>query len=68
MIDARPEKISKLLEFGHYEADLIVGPQSTKEVLLVIIEKVSRWKIARKLPNKKAETVEKVLKERIKYL
>lgn len=68
MIDLRPEKISMLVEFGHYEADLIVGPQWTKEVLLVLIEKQTRWKIATKLPNKKAKTVEKVLKEHIKRL
>lgn len=61
-IDARPEKISKLKEFWHREADLIVWPQWTKEVLLVIIEKVTRRKLAFKLPDKKAETVEYKLK------
>lgn len=67
-IDCRPEIISKLLQFGHYEADLIVWPQWTKEVILVFIEKVSRLKIARKLPNKKAETIEKETKKWIKIL
>jgi transposase, IS30 family len=67
-VDFRPEKISKLREFAHYEADLIVWPQGTKEVLLVIIEKVSRWKMAVKLPNKKAITVEQVLRRWINIL
>jgi transposase, IS30 family len=67
-VDFRPEKISKLLEFNHYEADLIVWPQWTKEVLLVIIEKVSRWKMAIKLPNKKAKTVEDILRKWIYIL
>lgn len=67
-IEFRPEKIGKLIEFGHYECDLIVWPQWTKEVLLVIIEKKTRWKIAKKLPNKKAETIEKTLKKWISYL
>lgn len=67
-VDFRPEKISKLLEFWHYEADLILWPQETKEVLLVIIEKVTRWKMAMKLPNKKAFTVEQVLRKWIKML
>ena len=67
-VDFRPEKISKLLEFGHYEADLIVWPQGTKDVLLVIIEKVSRWKMAIKLPNKKAITVENTLRRWIDIL
>jgi len=50
-VDLRPEKISKLLEFWHYEADLIVGPKWTKEVLLVIIEKTTRWKLAKIIPT-----------------
>lgn len=67
-IDLRPELISKLTQFGHYECDLIIGPQWTKEVLLVLIEKMTRWKIAKKLPNKKAKTIEKTLKKRVKFL
>ena len=67
-IDARPERISKLQEFWHREADLIVWPQWTKEVLLVLIEKTTRCKIASKLPDKKAKTVEKRIMEIIKRL
>ncbi len=67
-IDVRPEKISKLTEFWHREADLIVGPKGTKEVLLVIIEKKTRRKISKKLPNKKAITIEKVLRTRVQRL
>lgn len=67
-IDVRPENISKLLEFGHREADLIVGPQWSKPVLLVLIEKTTRWKIAKKLPDKRAETVEKILESRVEIL
>ena len=68
LVDLRPEIISKLLEFWHYEADLIVWPQGTKEVLLVIIEKISRWKVAIKLANKKAKTIEDVLRNWITIL
>lgn len=67
-IDMRPERISKLLEFGHWEADLIVGPQGSKPVLLVLIEKTTRRKIAKKLPNKKAGTIEEVLRTRVQKL
>ena len=67
-IDDRPKKIWLLTEFGNREADLIVGPKWTKEVLLTIIEKKSRRKIAKKLPNKKAINVELTLKNRIKNL
>lgn len=65
-IDARPEKISKLLEFWHYECDLVVWPQGKKDCLLVLIEKVSRLKICKKIPNKSPYTVEKELKKYIK--
>jgi len=67
-IDKRPEKISKLKEFWHREADLIVWPQWTKEVLLVVIEKVTRWKLAFKLANKQAKTIEYKLKDMIHIL
>jgi len=67
-IDDRPKEIWLLTEFGHREADLVVWPRWTKEVLLTIIEKKSRRKIAKKLPNKKAINVELVLKYRIKNL
>ena len=67
-IDDRPKEIWLLTEFWHWEADLIVGPKWTKEVLLTIIEKKSRRKIAKKLPNKKAINVELMLKCRIKKL
>ena len=67
-VDFRPESISKLTKFSHYECDLIVWPQWTKEVLLVIIEKKTRWKLAKKLPNKKADTVEYVLRKWIAHL
>jgi len=62
-IDARPQSISKLLEFGHYEADLFVGPQWTKPVVLTLTEKVSRMKLAYWLPNKKPLWVQKKLQQ-----
>ena len=67
-IDKRPKRIWLLTEFGHWEADLIVWPKWTKEVLLTIIEKKSRRKIAKKLENKKAISIEIVLKSRIQSL
>lgn len=67
-IEDRPKDIALLTESGHREADLIVWPRWTKEVLLTIIEKKSRRKIAKKLPNKKAINVELILKSRINDL
>jgi IS30 family transposase len=60
-IDARPMSISKLLDFGNYEADLIVWPRWTKPVLLTLTEKVSRLKLAYRLPNKSPFEVQKKL-------
>lgn len=66
-IDARPESVSKLLEFWHYEADLIVWPKWTKAVLLTLTEKVSRLKLAYRLPNKSPAEVQKKLQSAIKH-
>lgn len=57
-----------MTEFGYREADLVVWPQWTKEVLLTIIDKKSRREIAKKLPNRKAINIESVLKKWIKDL
>lgn len=65
-IDARPESISKLMSFGHYEADLIVWPRGTKAVLLTLTEKVSRLKLAYRLPSKSPTEVQKKLQPVIK--
>lgn len=65
-IDARPESISKLMSFWHYEADLIVWPRGTKAVLLTLTEKVSRLKLAYRLPSKSPSEVLKKLPSVIK--
>lgn len=65
-IDYRPESITKLLEFWHYECDLIMWPQWSKVCLLVLIEKYSRFKIAAKLENKSPELVKEKLLIKIK--
>jgi IS30 family transposase len=68
MIDSRPKYIWNLSRFGHYEADLIVWKQLTKPVLLVLIEKKTRFKICVKLPNKSPKTVIEIIKKYVKYL
>ena len=65
-IDVRPESISKLVDFWHYEADLIVWPLWTKAVLLTLTEKVSRLKLAYRLPSKSPSEVQKKLQSVIK--
>ena len=65
-IDARTKIISRKRQFWHWECDLIVGKQSTKPVLLVLIEMKTRYKVVYLLPSKSALWVETRLKECIK--
>jgi IS30 family transposase len=66
-IDARPESISRLFDFWHYEADLIVWPRGwSKHVLLTLTEKISRLKIAYLLESKSPSLVQKKLQLAIK--
>jgi len=48
-IEKRPEAANKRLEFGHWEVDCVVSRQS-KECLLVLPERVSRFFFVVKLP------------------
>lgn len=66
-IDARPLAIWLLQEFGHYEADLIVWPRwGSKDVLLTLTEKKTRFKLAYKLSNRSPIEVQKKLQSVIK--
>ena len=57
-IDERPKIIQDRTEFGHWEIDLMIGKKFINEaVLLTIVERVSRFAIARKLPFKSADLV-----------
>lgn len=67
-ISYRPEIIEKLVEFGHYESDLIVGPMWSKECLVVLIEKMTRFKLAIKVDSKSPKIVTEVLKYYVKRL
>lgn len=67
-IDERTKIIQDRTEFGHWEIDLIIGKKFINEAfLLTIVERVSRFAIARKLPFKSADLVNheinKVVKE-----
>jgi len=66
-IDVRPLSIWLLKDFWHYEADLIVWPRwGSKEVLLTLTEKKTRYKLAYKLPSKSPSEVLKKLQVVIK--
>lgn len=62
-IDDRPEFINRPLVTWHYECDFIVSTKDDTTVLLTLVDKYSRQKIARVLPDKKADRVRDHLQE-----
>ncbi len=59
-IENRPELISRRQEKGHWEMDLIVGPEGSSAALLTLTERVTREEMIFKLPNKRAASVRRI--------
>lgn len=60
-IEKRPEEILKRAEFGHWEMDCVVGKKYSRHTLLTFTERMTRYEIIIKMPNRKQETVVKSL-------
>ena len=60
-IEKRPVEIAERKTFGNWEMDCVVGKKETKETLLVLTERLTRYEIIIKMNNRKAETVVKSL-------
>lgn len=56
-IEKRPVEILKRDKFGHWEMDCVVGKQNTRKVLLVLTERLTRYEIVMRMPDRKAATV-----------
>lgn len=56
-IESRPIAIQRRNTFGHWEMDCVVGKYCTKNVLLVLTERQTRYEIIMRMPNRKAPTV-----------
>lgn len=56
-IERRPVDVLSRGDFGHWEMDCVVGKQYTRNVLLVLTERQTRYEIIMKMPNRKAATV-----------
>jgi len=57
-IEKRPEEVEDRSEFGHWEIDLVVGPQKgSKPVLLTLVERKTRQCIIRKLKDRTQDSV-----------
>lgn len=55
LINARPDSINDRSEFGHWECDLLVFKRGTRANLITLREQQSRYMIAIKNENRKAE-------------
>jgi len=61
-IRKRDKNIYKRLEFGHWEADTVVsGRGKSKACFATLAERKTRYYIAVKMPNRNAETMQKVI-------
>ncbi len=56
-IEKRPAEILERNAFGHWEMDCIVGKKYTKDTLLTFTERLTRYEIVMRMPNRKAGTV-----------
>jgi|GEM_PF-927322 len=60
-IHDRPEFINRRTEVGHWECDLIISKRGSSQAILSVIERVTRKKIFRLIPNTRADTVHAAL-------
>lgn len=60
-IETRDPEIEKREELGHHEMDLVVGAQGTKDCLLVLTERMTRYEHIIKLNDKTQESIRKGL-------
>lgn len=56
-IEQRPSEINERKDFGHFEADLVLGGKTKGAAILTLTERVSRFNFDIKIPNKKQESV-----------
>jgi len=67
-IDSRAKYINKRIQLGHWESDLMEGPRSSKPVLSVTTERVTRYTLISKLGSKKTKIKTTNLVKRMKKL
>lgn len=61
MIDKRPTKVEKRLEFGHYEGDFVESGRDGKGSFLVIIERKTRQPFIRYTEDKKTKHINNLI-------
>lgn len=60
-IEKRPKEVFERTSFGHWEMDCVIGKKRSKDVLLVLSERLTRYEIILKVANRKTETIVKAL-------
>lgn len=63
MIDERPRKVEKRLEFGHFEGDFIESGKDGTGSLLVIVERKTRYPFLIYLEDKSTKNVNRLVSE-----
>ena len=66
MIDERPKRVQKRLEFGHYEGDFIESGKDGKGSLLVLVERKTRYPFLRYLDDRSTKNVNQMIEEILK--
>lgn len=56
-IEDRPDYVSTRQELGHWEMDCVCGPSGSRPVLLVLTERVTRYEMIFRMPDKSASSV-----------
>lgn len=56
-IECRPPTIENRRQFGHWEGDLVVGPQGTRSCIFTLTERLTRFEIAVLVANRKCATI-----------
>jgi len=66
MIDERPQKVEKRLEFGHFEGDFIESGKDGKGSLLVLVERKTRYPFIQYLEDRSTRNVNRLVQEMLK--
>lgn len=60
-IEKRPQYIEKRVQIGHFEGDFIVSNKDSTWVLLVLIERSSRYVLLKQLPDRTNDSVNQAI-------